>query len=319
MLLVTGGMGFIGMHLVKSLLDAGESVVATWHNSWRVPEIWGDELGKRVIAERLDVASTLDVLNLAKKHNVDGIIHLATPVVGTATPAQDFATNMQGLVNVLEAARLVGARRVTFASTSTLYSGLKAGPFREDATLPLDSRSATEAFKKAGETILFHYAERIGLSVAAVRPRQVYGPMYYSGINLPSRLCHAAIKGVEPDYGRTAQGPNPAPFAQDTSDFTFVKDCAEVLTLVHRAEKLQHRVYNVAGGRAVRMEEVVDAVKEMVPDAKIELRPGSSPGNDSQDAYLDLTRVKEEFGFTPRFPVERGIPEYLNWLRTHEL
>jgi UDP-glucose 4-epimerase len=55
----------------------------------------------------------------------------------------------------------------------------------------------------------------------------------------------------------------------------------------------------------------------MVPDAKIELRPGSSPGNDSKDAYLDLTRVKEEFGFAPRYPVERGIPDYINWLQTH--
>jgi UDP-glucose 4-epimerase len=136
-------------------------------------------------------------------------------------------------------------------------------------------------------------------------------------INLPSRLCHAAVKGTEPDYGRTASGPNPPPFAEDTSDFTFVKDCAEVLTRVNAAPELQHRVYNVGGGRAFTMQDVVDSVKEMVPDAKIELRPGSSPGNSSKDAYLDLSRVKDELGFTPRYPIERGIPEYITWLRTH--
>jgi UDP-glucose 4-epimerase len=65
------------------------------------------------------------------------------------------------------------------------------------------------------------------------------------------------------------------------------------------------------------MQEVADSVKEMVPDARIELRPGSSPGNRSKDAYLDLARVKEEFGFTPRYPIERGIPDYINWLQTH--
>src|SRR5436309_2684438 len=124
MILVTGGMGFIGMHVVKRLLDAGESVVATWNHSWRVPDLWGDELGKRVIAERVDVASTLDVLNVAKKHDVESIIHLATPVVGTATPAQDFAVTLQGLVNVMEAAHLVGARRLTYASPPTPYPGL---------------------------------------------------------------------------------------------------------------------------------------------------------------------------------------------------
>ena len=88
--LVTGGMGFIGMHVTRALLDAGENVVVTWNHSWRVPELWNGELGKRVFAERLDVASTLDVLALAQKHKIDGIVHLATPVVGTATPAQDF-------------------------------------------------------------------------------------------------------------------------------------------------------------------------------------------------------------------------------------
>src|SRR5207249_4171487 len=116
--------------------------------------------GKRVIAERLDVAATLDVLNVMKKHSVDSIIHLATPVVGTATAAQDYAVNIQGLVNVLEAAHLVGARRLTYASTSTLYAGLKEGPYREDAAVPIESRSPTEAFKKAGEVLLSHYAER---------------------------------------------------------------------------------------------------------------------------------------------------------------
>ena len=128
MILVTGGMGFIGLHVVKRLLDAGASVVVTWNHSWRVPEFWGDELGKRVIAERVDVTYPHDVLSAAKKHNVDSIIHLATPVVGTASPSQDYMINMHGLLNVLEAARLVGARRLTFAGSSTLYSGLTGGP-----------------------------------------------------------------------------------------------------------------------------------------------------------------------------------------------
>jgi UDP-glucose 4-epimerase len=312
MILVTGGMGFIGMHVVRSLLDAGQRVVATWNHSWRVPDFWQDELGNRVIAERLDVAATLDVLNLAKKHNVDGIVHLATPVVGTATPAQDYAVNLQGLINVIEAAHLVGARRLTYASTSTLYAGLKEGPYREDAPLPLDSRSPTEAFKKAGEIVLQHYAERVGVSVVAVRPRQVYGPLYYSMLNLPSRLCHAAVKGTEPNYG-----PAGPPYAEDTGDFTYVKDAAELLTRVHLADQLPHRVYNVGGGRAFTMQELADAVHEMVPDARIELKPGANPAGNPKDNYLDLTRAREDLGFTPRYPVERGIPDYIAWLQSH--
>lgn len=312
MILVTGGMGFVGLHLVKRLLDDGQDVVATWNRSWRVPEFWKDELGKRVILERVDVSAQYDVLNVAQKHQVDSIIHLATPVIGSVTPPQDFTTNMLGLLNVLEAARAIGGRRLTFASSSTLYAGLKEGPYREDAPLPLDSRTSTEAYKKACESILFHYADRIGLSVASIRPRAVYGPMYYSLVNLPGRLCHAAATARQPDYGPT--GP---PYAQDTGDFTNVKDCAELFARVHLAERLQHRVYNVGGGRAFSMQELADAVKSAVPEMRIELKPGANPHGNPKNNYLDLTRSKAEFAFTPRYPIPTGIPDYITWLRAH--
>ncbi len=310
--LVTGGMGFIGLHTVKSLLDAGEMVVATWNRSYRVPDAWKDEVGKRVLVERVDVTSEFELLDVVKKHRVDGIIHLAMPGIGAAPPVQDYITNMRGLIDVLEAARLFDMRRLTFASSSTLYAGLKQGPFREDVPVPLDSRNATEAYKKACETLLLHYADRTGLSVTALRPRGVYGPMYYSMVNLPSRLCHAAAKGTRPQYG-----PGGPPFENDTNDFTYVTDCADALTLLHRAESLKHRVYNVGGGRAASVREIVDIVRKSAPRAEIETRPGAGPGGDSPDNYLELSRLKEEFGWTPRYPVERGIPAYIDWLKDH--
>ncbi|HLF71450.1 MAG TPA: NAD(P)-dependent oxidoreductase [Dehalococcoidia bacterium] len=310
--LVTGGMGFIGLHVVRQLLDAGEDVVITWNRSWRVPEFWADDLGKRVIAERVDVANPHEVSAAVVKHKVDSIIHAAAPGFGASSLTQDYATHLQGLINVIEAANLASVRRLTFLSSSTLYQGLAAGPYREDAPLPLESRNATEAFKKAGEALLFHYADRMKLDVATVRPRQVYGPMYYSMANLPSRLCHAAVKGALPDYG--AAGP---PFAEDTGDFTNVHDCAEVVRLVHLAPSLRHRVYNVGGGRAVTMQELADTVRKQMPDAKIELKPGENPRGNPPANYLDLSRLKDEFNFAPRYPVEAGIPDYIAWLATH--
>jgi UDP-glucose 4-epimerase len=312
MILVTGGMGFIGLHVVRSLLDEGEDVVVTWNRSWRVPEFWQDDLGKRVIAERVDVANSHEVTAVAMKHRVDGIVHLVAPPLAASSPPADYAVNMQGLINVIEAARIAGVRRLTYVSSSTVYQGLEEGPYREDSLLPLESRNATEAYKKAGEVLLLHYADRVGLSTVTVRPRQVYGPMYYSMSNLPSRLCHAAVNGSLPDYG-----PAGAPYAGDSGDFTSVKDCAQVVTLVHQAESPRHRVYNAGGGRAFEMQELADAVLKAVPDARIELRAGASAAGSPRDNYLDLTRVKDEFGWTPRFPVEVGIPDYIDWLRTH--
>jgi len=312
MILVTGGMGFIGVHIVKGLLDAGEDVVVTWNRSWRVPDFWQDELGKRVIAERVDVANPHEMISVAAKHKVRGVVHAAAPGLGQASPEQDYAVNMQGLMNALVAARVAGVRRFTYVGSSTVYNGLKEGPYREDAPLPLESRNATEAYKKAGEAIMLHYADRVGLSTVTIRPRQVYGPMYYSMANLPSRLCHAAVKGALPDYG-----PAGAPYAADTGDFTYVKDCAAAVALLHLAEKPRHRVYNVGGGRAFEMQELAEAVIRAAPEARIELRPGANPNGNPKDNYLDLSRIREEFGFEPKYPVENGIPDYIAWLRTH--
>jgi UDP-glucose 4-epimerase len=208
--LVTGGMGFIGLHVVGQLLDAGEDVVVTWHRSWRVHERWADEVGKRVVAERVDVASPHDVMNVTLKHKVSGVVHLASPVIGTSNVTQDYTTNVAGLVNALEAANLASVRRFTYVSSSTVYQGLTAGPYKEDTPLPLASRSPVEAFKKAGEIIALHYADRLGLSLGIVRPRAVYGPLYYSLANLAGRLAHAAARGTPPDYGPTG-----IPYAED--------------------------------------------------------------------------------------------------------
>ncbi len=283
MILVTGGMGFIGLHVVRSLLDAGQDVVLTWNRSWRVPDFWADEVGKRVLTERVDVSNPYEVMGVAAQHKVESIIHLAAPGIGQSAVTQDYSTNMLGLINVIEAARAQGVRR------------------------------STEAFKKAGEIMLLHYAERYKLDVVSVRPRAVYGPLYYSMSNLPSRLAHAAVKGVEPNYG-----PAGIPYAEDTGDFTYVKDCAEVTRVVHLADRLQHRTYNVGGGRAFTMQELADAVRSVVSDAKIQLQPGQNPRGNPRDNYLDLSRVKDEFGFTPSYPVEKGMPDYIRWLGSHE-
>jgi UDP-glucose 4-epimerase len=309
---VTGGMGFIGLHVVNSLLDEGQDVALTWNRSWRVHESWQEELGKRVIAERVDVANPHDIMGMTLKHKAEGIVYLAAPAIGQGTIQADFQTNMVGLMNALEAANLAGVRRFTYVSSSTVYQNVKAGPYREDMPLPLESRNATEAYKKAGETLMMHYADRTGMSIAIVRPRGVYGPMYYSMVNLPSRLCHAAVKGVAPDFG-----PAGAPYAEDANDFTNVKDCAEVVRLVHFADTLKHRVYNCGGGRAFTAQEMADAVRAKVPGAKIELKPGANP-NQPADNYLDLSRMKDEFGWEPKFPaVPVGIPDYIDWLQTH--
>jgi UDP-glucose 4-epimerase len=152
MMLITGGMGFIGLHTARRLLDAGEDVVITRYRTWREPDFLRDEYGKRVQIESVDTTSHHDVLGAALKHKVTGIVHLSVPALAALTPAEDYRINTDSLINVLEAGRLAGVQRVCVASSVAVYStGLKEGPFREDMYVPLQSSNPTETWKKAEE------------------------------------------------------------------------------------------------------------------------------------------------------------------------
>ncbi len=314
MILVTGGMGFIGMHVVKALLDAGESVVPTSHRSWRVPGIWGDVIGTRVFPETLDVASTHDAMALAVKHHVTGVVHLAMPPIAGNNPSAEYITSMYGLINMLEAARTAGARRFVFASSNSVYGGLTAGPLREDMLLPIASNSQINAFKKSSEVLMLNWADRTGMSVAAVRPPGVFGPLYYSLYNMAGRFCHAAVQGVKASYP-----PSGVPYADANADLAYVTDVAQVFARATLQQTLPNRIYNAGAGVMFTNGQLEAAVKRVVPDAKVATKPGVNPNPGPTDFYLDMTRVKADLGFTPQYDLDRGVAEYIDWLRTNPL
>jgi UDP-glucose 4-epimerase len=194
-----------------------------------------------------------------------------------------------------------------------VYGGLAEGPFVENALLPMQSTSATEAYKKVWEILGFHFAERAGIDVAAARVPGIYGPLYYSMVNLPSRLCHAAARGAEPDF-RGAIGGVPK---EDTEmDFLFVKDCAHGLALLQLAENLAHRVYNFGVGHAVKLGELRDAILDVEPNAEIKLESGGGTAQSPQ-RYLDISRARADLAFEPAYDIKRGVAEYLHWLAGH--
>src|SRR5687768_8629140 len=85
--LITGGMGFIGTHTARQFLDSGEDVVVTHYRVQRVPDFISDELGKRLSVETIDVTSPHDVMEVARRHEVSGIVHLAVPGLNALRPA----------------------------------------------------------------------------------------------------------------------------------------------------------------------------------------------------------------------------------------
>jgi len=313
MIMITGGLGFIGLHAARRFLDTGEEVLLTQYRIRREPDFIKDEIGKRAFVERLDVTSGHDTLDLARRYKVTGIVHLAVPALGALSAAEDYRVNVTGLINILEAARLSEVKRVTLGSSVAVYQGLARGPFREETPLPVESRNATETYKKAMEVLALHYALRTGLDVVSMRIGGPYGPLYHTLAAPTSRMCHAAVKGTPADFTGTRTG---VPHAEDELNAFYVKDCALGIQLLQMAESLSHRIYNIGGSTPLTGAEFAAAVRKVVPGARIDFQPGRGPRS-RPDAFLDIARIKQDVGYEPEYDVERGVGEYIQWLRTH--
>ena len=101
MILITGGMGFIGLHTARCFLDAGEPVVLTRFRATREPDFIKDEIGRGVTVETLDVADGTAVRAMFRRHGISGVVHLAVPALRGVTATDEFRTNMDGLLNIL--------------------------------------------------------------------------------------------------------------------------------------------------------------------------------------------------------------------------
>jgi UDP-glucose 4-epimerase len=314
MILIIGGMGFIGLNTAQRLVEIGEKVVISQHRAQRVPDTLRDRMGSQVFTTRLDVTNVYDVFDAVRRHQVNSIINLMAPPARSVSTQADYELYTAGLVNVLEAARVFGLRRVSLGSSVGVYNGLPSGPFHEDLGLPVHSHTQVSAFKKGMEMHAHFYAAQAKLDVVALRIASIYGPLYYSMHNPIGRLCHAAANQTDPDF---SDRPDGRIFEEDQGDWTYVKDVARGIQLVHTAERLSHRVYNVGSGQARSNREIVEAVRSAVPDAKVDvLKPGRAPGN-SLNPATDLTRIKADVGYKPEYTLETGIATYIEWLRTN--
>jgi UDP-glucose 4-epimerase len=312
MILITGGMGFIGLHTARKCIDAGEKVVLTQFHVRREPDFIKNELGKAASVDVLDVTNGDAVREIVHKHKVDSIIHLAVPGLGALTPTQEFKTNTEGLINILDTAKEAGVRRVSLASSLAVYANVGKGPWREDMPLPVVSHNPTEAYKKTFEILGLFFAEQTGIDVVSLRIGGIYGPLYHSMANLPSRLTHAAIKGTKPELS----GRGGPALAGDQSDMCYVKDCAQGIQKVHMAGELPHRIYNIGGGKATLNSALADAVNKAVFGANITLPEGSN-GRTGPGSYCDISQTSAEVGYKPEYDIYSGIADYAAWLRNN--
>jgi UDP-glucose 4-epimerase len=315
MMLITGGLGSIGSHTARALLDLGESVLLTAHRSTELPEFLADEPGGRAVVEPLDTTDEATFLDIGQRHEITGIVHLAAGRYDLPDPVEYLGAETRGLLNALKAARTWGVRRFSFASTIGVYAGVDEVALREDAPLPVVAAHQIPVFKKTAELFAALTGDRAGFETVSLRIGTIWGPLGLPDspfFALP-RLLSAAVGGEDPDL----TPPRPPAYAEDGTDLCYVKDCGLAIALLMLAERLNHRTYNVSSGRLVRYGEVADAINTAVPGANITLPQGRNPDR-PPDNHLDTTRLRDDTGFRPEYDVARAVPDYVGWLRRHD-
>jgi nucleoside-diphosphate-sugar epimerase len=308
MILVTGGLGSIGSHTARSLLDLGEPVVVTAHRSTQLPEYLADEPEGRVVVEPLDTTDRTAFLSLGERRQISGIVHLAGSFPDD--PVEFLRTETTGLLNALEAARTWGVRRFAVASSLGVYAGRPEISRTEELALPTeDLPHVIVAFKKAAETLTTQALLGSGVQPILLRIGTVWGPLSDPAspfIPFPG-LINAVAKGQEP----------PTLYADDGGDRCYAPDAGRAIALLMTTETLNHDVYNVSSGQTATNRDFAHALEAAVPGLSLELLPGRSDGVTGDDPYLDITRLTTETGFEPTFDVTTAVADYLAWLRTH--
>jgi UDP-glucose 4-epimerase len=311
MILITGGLGFIGTHTTRALIARGEECVVV---SRRVPTIPADleaHLGLTLFTAVGDVTDVEQVREIAAQFSVTGILHLAfgSPIPPSNDPVADVAAGIDSLLGVLRIAIERGVQRVGIASTIGVYGGAHGGSLlEEDLPLSLAAAHPIPAMKKIGELVGNQVAAASGLSLYNSRIAGVWGP----GGRPDSRffgapqLVHAAAASLEPDFSALLSPPR----REDGLDLIYAPDCGDALARLQTAPSLSHSVYNVGSGRETTYGELVSSIGTVVPGFSAPLLEGTN----GPSPVLDIARIKADTGFEPQWATASAVRDYLNWL-----
>jgi UDP-glucose 4-epimerase len=297
--LVTGGAGFIGSHLVDSLIERGDEVAVADHLR-RSPRPWVGAALQR--GAQLHVADVRDLAAVRQAFHAalpEVVLHLAAQVDvrhSITDPADDAQVNVAGTVSVLEAAREVGARRVVLASTAAVYGDPPTLPIREDSAIaPLSPYGTSKA---AAEWYLGQYRRLHGLSTLALRMANVYGPRQdpHGETGVVSIFCGIAAAG-----GRaTVFGDG-----RQTRDYVFIDDVVQAWLAA--AESDITGALNVSTGTETTVTDVAAAL-----DLSYDGAPGR-PG-EIERSSLDPSAAAELLGWRARVPLAEGLRRTLDFI-----
>lgn len=308
-ILVTGGTGVFGSHVVRQLVQEGERPVVL---STRGDTTLIKDVASRVTLVRGDILDIPFLCQVVKENQIKKIAHLSA-VFDQWSPPYALEVNVKGTVNLLEMARIFGIERVVYTSTKGVYGKIES-PYGYPeyrplpADHPVDPESVYAATKYAGETLGRNYEKNYGLQFITLRFSSSYGPGKldrHGPMGIHSKLVENAMSGT-PTY---------LPYGADEhDDMVYVKDVAQSIVCALRAAHPASRTYNIGAGVGVTIKQFADILSSLYPQTKIEVGPGLKyMSKDMPSRYFisDISTARDELSYEPKFNLESGIGDYI--------
>ncbi len=305
--IVTGGAGFIGSALVRTLLAAGDGQVEIIDNLLTGRRQNLDEIRSRVQFHELDIRDYDSIAPVIA--GADVVFHLAAiPSVPRSIhdPQPSHDVNINGTFNVFRAAADGNAGRVVYAASSSAYGDTAVLP-KVETMLP-NPKSPYAAQKLMGEYYASVFASCFGLETVSLRFFNVYGPRQdpsspYSGVL--SIFMRCLIEGRSPViFGDGEQ----------TRDFTYVEDVAELVLKAAVAEGVSGKVYNAGNGGRYSLNSIWNTLQR-IEGVSLPAVYGPPREGDVRDSQADTTAAKRDLGHAPRFSIEEGLRRTLEWYK----
>ncbi|OGO77169.1 MAG: epimerase [Clostridiales bacterium GWB2_37_7] len=309
-ILVTGGAGFIGSHLVEKLLEYGHKVINLDNfNAFYSPLIKRKNISKAQLSHRYtlvegDIRDENLLDHIFTTFKIDTVVHIAA-LAGVRksidNPLEYVDVDIKGTVNLLEYSRRYKIKKFVYASTSSVY-GLNPTPFKEDDNIK-SPVSPYAAAKHAGELFCRTYNILYGLPIICLRFFTVYGPR-----QRPEMAIHYFTRMLD-------EGKDITIFGDGTSsrDYTYVDDIVNGIVAAMNLD-CAFEIFNLGNSNPIQLSYLIDLIEEKLdkPAQRIYMEMQSG---DVEHTYADITKSRAVLGYSPSMPIEEGIERFVDWYK----
>lgn len=299
------GAGMIGCH-TATLLRARSDQVTLFDlapNEAYIRRFVGDESCDVV---RGDICELPGLIEAIQRAEPDVVVHTAGLIAGGAnrSPYRGYQVNLGGTLNVAEAVRLLGVRRLLHASSLAVHDVSQPQPGPIPESFPVGGRDGVYPTSKAAcELVLKTYATAYGFELAVLRFASVYGYGHFAGGSDFGLALHDLIVSAVQGVPATRTAPLTVP-----NEFIYVKDLAPGIAACVHAQRLTQRIYNLGTGTLILRDDVQRAAEQAFPGVAVGPIPPAQPGLRSQP--MDSSAAARDFGFETHYDLVAGMRDY---------